>query len=381
MKAHLHTSALFRYKMGFIRNGKRHWMTGWKNNLILDSGLDKVASTGWCNAFTYCLFGDQVSPTPVARNDGAVSFSQLTTVITASGNFFISSDTGRLFKFDSGEECYLTFVNATTATASISRTVGSGPGTVWYVNQTALESLYATTNTYGSTGGDNGSSSVGNVITHKRTYVGAPVAGPVTLTEIGFSNSSSNSAIFDRDIITGGVGLVTGDIPLAVAELISTYSQNTSAPVGNVGTGFDSSGDFQVVSLAVGDIDGSIQAVASNGGTTGTIAPHLEPYNVAAIYVEVAPYSIPAFSNGRIGSLGTEVQSDSDTLQGYSGGNFFRDTISVFNIATAVGNIYGFSNNTNPTGWTLHLTTLFNKTGLQTLTITTRKSWQRILTN
>src|SRR4051812_11153701 len=138
-----HTKATFRYRVGFVRDGKRHFVTPWRDNLILDSGLNKHASTGWASCFSTCIFGNQVGPTPVSRGPGAITFSQATTTITASGGFFVAADTGRLFKFDSGEECYLTFVSATQATASISRTVGSGPGTVWYVNQTAVESVLA----------------------------------------------------------------------------------------------------------------------------------------------------------------------------------------------------------------------------------------------
>lgn len=378
-----HTKALFRYKVGFIRQGKRHWITPWKNNLILDCGLDKVASVGWCRAFEFCLFGNQVAPSPVARNSGAVTLSQTTTTITASGSFFVAQDTGRLFKFDSGEECYLTFMDATHATASISRSVGSGPGTIWYVNQTALESLFDATSTYGATGGDNGWSAVGNVTTNKRTYTGSSVAAPVTLTEIGFSHSGANATIFDRDIITGGVALIIGDIPLAVAELITTYTQNTVSAVGNVGTGFDSSGDFQLTALAKGSSQTNVQWVNNGGGTDGLFVnnPALEPNTVPQLAVYTATFSIPAFTSGTVVSFGSGITANMETLQSYSAGNFYRDTISFFDISTPIGNIYGIGSHKDENAWAQKLTTFFNKTGAQTLTITTRKSWQRILTN
>lgn len=383
--------ALFRYKVGVIRNGKRLWLTPWKNNLILDSGLNKVASVNWANCFAVCIFGNQVAPTPVSRNGGALTFSQSGTTITASGNFFVSQDTGRLFKFDSGEECYLTYVNATTATASISRTVGSGPGTVWYVNQTAVESVFAYSTAYGSNGGDNGTSAIGNVITMKRTYTGAAAGGPTTLTEIGFNDGASNVNIFDRDIIVGGVSILTGDIPLAVAELIMTISQNTPQAVGNVATGYDSSGNFQVVGCGIGMGGGTqLSYVASNGSTVSSSnISHLEPSNTnlfGDFWVFTSTFTIPAFSNGQANiPVSTGAVASGGSVASYSSGNFYRDRTATFNISTGNGTIYGFvahpGASDQATAYAQKFTSTFTKLSTQTLDFTIRISWQRILVN
>lgn len=376
--------AVFRYKVGYIRDGKRHWISDWRDNLILDSGLNKVATTRWADCWQTCIFGDQVSPTPVSRNGGAVNFSQALTTITADAGFFVAQDTGRLFKFDSGEECYLTYVNATTATASISRTVGSGPGTVWYVNQTAVESVLAYSTSYGSTGGDNGTSAIGNVVTQQRTFIGDALAAPATLTEIGFNSSASNVNIFDRDIVVGGFSLLAGDQPLAVGQLILTLDGTTISAVGNVATGYDSSGDQQIVS---GGVTGNLlSAVASTGFTTASSSTVLEPEDAGGgfprVYVRTADFTIPAFTNGMQTVAGSaSVCTSGPVPQTYSSGNFYRDKLVSFNITDGVGTIYGVSFEQGGCAWIQKFTSTFSKLSTQTLTFTFRFSWQRILVN
>jgi hypothetical protein len=247
----IESKALFRYRVGYIRDGIRHITSQWRNNLIQDAGLDKMASTAYCDCFSTCLFGNNVSPVAVQRNSGVVTFTQASNVITASGGFFVAQDVGRLFKWGAGSagtEAYITaYSSATQVTVAASPDVAVGEvGTVWYVKTPQLSTLLQSTSTYGSTGGDNGTSVVGSTITMKRTYTGSAVGSATTLTEVGFSNSASNSNIFDRDIIPGGVALLTGDIPLAVAELIVTFSPSTSTGQSNVGTGCNTTGNFVI---------------------------------------------------------------------------------------------------------------------------------------
>lgn len=378
--AELKTKAVFRYRVGFIRNGVRHLSKKWVNNLILDTGLDKVATMSWANCFKFCLFGDQVSPTPIQRDSGGISFAQVGTAITASGGFFEAGDTGRLLKYDSGEEVYLTFIDSTHATASLSFAIVAQPGTVWYVNQTQLESLFDSTNTYGFTGGDNGSTFSVDTLTLKRTFLGTAVAAPVTLTEIGWSNSASNSNIFDRDIISGGVALIIGDIPFANCELLLTFVQTSPGAVGNVATGYDSSGTSQVVCISFTGGFPNVDLVLSNGNTDAGNAS-LEPYFIQNIQVLTATFSIPSFTSGHVNDLSPAAAATTDTLQSYSAGNFYRESVAFFSIAAGNGTIYGIQSTSGNCAWAQLFTTPFTKAGTQTLTFTTRKAWQRVLQN
>lgn len=375
----------FRYRFGFIRNGVRTLVTPWRENLILDSGLNKFATVKGATCWNTCLFGNQVSPDPVKRNSGAITFTTVGTACTASGGFFVAQDVGRLIKFDDagGQERYITaFTSSTLVTLGVapSPDIAGDTATIWYVNQTALQSLFATTSTYGSNGGDNGTSVVGNVITQKRTFVGAAVGAPVSLTEIGFNNSTSNVLLFDRDIIVGGVGLITGDQPTAIAELISTWEPDTSTAVGNVGTGFDSSGDMIISGLSA--LTGeTVQIVGTNGVASG--AGVLEPSSSQGLSPITATFTLPAFSNGAGPAL-VGPYNGNTTLAGYSNGTFFRDCSISYGITEANGTLYGVGMIYNAgfqACWMQKYTTPFTKLNTQTLVMTTRKSWQRVLVN
>lgn len=383
----LHTSAVFRYKVGYRRNGVNYWKTDWVNNLILDSGLDMVGTTAWQSCWNTCLFGDQVSPTPVARNSGAVTFTTIGTACVASGGFFVSDDVGRLIKFDDtdGQERYITaFTDSTHVTLGVapSPAIAAETATIWYVNQTALESLYSATSSYQAGAGNNGTTAIANVVTYKRTFIGSAVGAPVTLTEIGFNNGSGNVDIFDRDIIIGGIGLSVGDQPIATAELILTINPAVSTAVGNVGTGFDTSGDMIICGMQYNASLGAISYVDTNGATQSSNCA-MEPNSIGVYGMKIVTgsFSLPAFSNG-LGPAFTGVDPDSTSNASYSAGNFYRDRTANSGTTTANGTIYGFAAGPiNQAVWVHRLTTPFTKTNAQIMNFTTRISWQRLLQN
>lgn len=373
---------VFRYRVGFIRDGVRQLLP-WKNNLILDSGLDQIGTILAATCFNSCLFGDQVSPTPVSRNSGAVTFTTVGTACTASGGFFVAQDVGRLIKFDDtdGQERYITnFTSSTLVTLGVapSPAIVAQTATVWYVNQTALESLYATTQTYGSAGGDNGTTWSGAVRTMKRTFTGNPISGsPVTLTEIGFNSSTSNSNIFDRDIIVGGIGLIPGDIPLAIAELVQTFTPSTPLSVGNSATGYNNSGTVQFCDT-INDLS-SVNSAGNTQGSGGSIEP---PTNSAGgLLATNLVWTFPAFNGTQAPVTGSTPSSLS--IDSYTPGSFFRDKNGVYSISTANGPITGFNflTGAGTFSWGHLLTTPFTKTSSQSLSVTLRYTWQRILQN
>ncbi len=375
----LGTKNVFRYKVGYIRDGKQYWVTDWKDNLILDSGLDKLGTVDAEACFRWCLFGNQVSPDPVARNSGAITFTTVGAACTASANFFSAADVGRLIKFDDagGQERYITaFTSATLVTlgSAPSPAIAANTATVWYVNQTALQSDYSNTNSYQQNGGDNGTSWSGGTRTMKRTYIGAAVVGSVTLTEIGFNNTNSNASLFDRDIIVGGVGLINGDQPTAIAQFIQTFTPTTPVALGNVATGFDSSGDFQLCW-----VDANVTYVQANGNGTGNDGMEPPSNSGSAFSLKQATFTIPAF-NTSVGA-GSPVQATGGSLAGYTPGSFFRDKTASYDVTRGNGTNYGIIFGFFEYGTALKFTTPFIKLNTQTLDFTFRWSWQRILHN
>lgn len=392
MRKNIHANAKFRYRFGYRRNGQDFWATDWRDNLILDSGLDKVASTGWVAAFAVCSLGVPVSPTPVRRDSSPITFTTSGTTCTASGSFFSVADVGRLIKFNDGPgtEVYITaFTDASNVTINSSPGIVAQTGTVWYVNETALDTWNRNITTFDTSAGNNQTTASGNTITHKRTFLGTAISGTLTFTEIGFNDGTGTTNIFDRDIIVGGVTLVNGDQPKAEAQLILTYDPSVSTAVGNVGTGFDTSGNSILAGILNSNPPYSgIQVVQSSGATQNDTNNSLEPNNATGLGVKTATFTLPAFSNTTDGAAITNFVSGGGSLQPYSNGNFFRDVVSSFSTGTANGTIFGFVLPTAlitgsyyaPT-FEQELTTSFAKTSAQTLSLTLRRSWQRTLTN
>lgn len=382
------TKAKLRYKVGYIREGKRVICRDWKDRLITDAGMNKVATVVWANCFTYALFGNAVSPTPTERDSGTTAFNVSGTNCQTVGgaNFFVSSDVGRLIKFDdvNGTERYITaYINAQNVTLSSAATISNETACIWYVNTSTLGSLLSATNTYGNSGGDNGTTVVGNIVTCKRTFIGSAVVSPVTLTEIGFNNTNTNTDLFDRDIITGGIALTTGDQPFAVCELIREYEETVAVPVGNVGTGIDTTGYRQLCAFfynAGTMISSVFSSVSSTGLTLGgnLIEPAQTGVRLSAVLSNTA---MPSFTTGA-GVVATINFPSSVVDSGYVAGNFYRDTTCIFNVLTANTDIYGFAVCDNTSiAWYQKFDNPYTKLPTQQLTVVWRKSWRRILVN
>ena len=378
MKNILRKSIELHYTLSVLRNGKVIKTLPKSRNLILDSGLNNHATVDLPGLFNAMLLGATPSPTPVRRDSGAVTLSQSGTTITASGNFFQTTDTGRLLKYNDvpGTEVYLTYVSATQAIASLTASVSSINGTIWYVNETALDDATpVTTNTRNGGAALNGTSWSGAVQTLKRTLVTSPVGAPVTFTEIGFNTNGANTNIFDRDIITGGVSLLTGDQARCTVEVITTYSPTTPLAQGNVATGFDSSGNIQLEG-------GLFPFIDSNGdGVAGILSVNGFIFGAISDTFSLQPFD----------STSSGILRNGDNLSivgsGYTAGSFKRDYSGMLAISQANTTItalaWGSGNGPHQTycALTQKLTTPFTKTSVQTLAATLTFSWGRTLIN
>lgn len=383
-KGHLHTNYRLSYKLGVMRAGEVVLETPMRPHLITDSGLDLIGTESeLLNLLKNCILGTNVSPDPVRRDDGAVTFTQTGTTITASSPFFVATDTGRLFKWGTGSagaECYLTYVDSTHATSSVAAEVPAPDnGTVWYVNTAAIKTPIAgVTWTKQATGNSSVASVVGDTCTwtHTTVNVSSVIAAPVTVTEIAIHTSTTNASVFDRDIVSPPVAFLAGDQAIVTLVWEQNYSSVTPVSVGNVATGYDSSGDFQIESLIKG---GSVSGFNLNGTITGP--GNLAPAITSKIGAITAAITLQPFSTATAPAH-SQVNKDS-TLAGYGTGTYFRDCSVTFSISEANGTIYGvtLTYTGSQSSVTQKFTTPFTKLNTQTLAVTFRKSWSRVLTN
>lgn len=391
----LHQKTILRYNIALIRKGEVVSKSAFRDNMITDAGLNKYASeNGWLSCLNNPIVGDSVSPNPITRSSGVTTFTQSGTTITASASFFQSGDTGRLFKYgalgtSNGLEVYLTYVNATTATASISATVSTPEaGTVWYVNISALVAPVAGLTWSKNNNASENFVSAGTVgaictVTHQTVFYSSAFSANLTLTEIAFNDSSVNSNVFDRDLISPPVAVLIGDQAVVTVQLIIEYSPITPSAVGNVGTGYDSSGDIQIESLGLTQNGLGIQYFNSAGSIVQSTGS-MEASQATSCTAFLSTFSFVTF-NANSGTSRTATFNTSATLQTYGTGNFYRDTVYVFDASSFNSTVYGLgwgANYNNAFGYvTQKFTTPFTKSNLQTLTLTFRKSWQRVLTN
>lgn len=350
-----------------------------RRNLILDSGLDYIGGSNWAAAFAYIAVG--TGTTPTKRDSGAVTVSRTDDVLTASAGYFEAADVGRLFKFDSGEEVRISgYTSPTEVTTATSGDIAAAEGTMWYVNQTALAAESARTSTYSTDSGANGSTYSAGVWTHKRTAIFAPVGGPVTYREIGWSWGGVGTALFGRDLLAGaGVSLATGQQLRVVVEVSVAYSPVTSTACGDVGAGgFDTSGQCGIENV------GRVARVQSGGSVNGN--DMLDPGLIGRLVSTATGATAinPAVSSGDAAAVSGLVGHATSSDAVYVAGSFRRSfsyTYSVNQSNSAALRSVFFQGGGNLPIFRVLFASAQTKLSTQTLRVEFTLSWGRVLSN
>lgn len=392
----LHQSAQLRYKIEPIHKGKVQKKRWSKFHMITDAGLDKVASQLWLTCVNVPILGEGVSPTAVRRDSGAVTFTQAGTTLTASAGFFTAADVGRLFKWGTGtagNEIYITaYTSATVVTVGTSATVSTPDiGTIWYVNTAALQTpVTGLTWSTNADGAENFSTAVPSgdtvTVTNQKTFYSTAFASNKTISEIAFSDSNTNANVFDRDLVTPTVGMLTGDQAKVTMQLIIKWTPITPVAVGNVGTNYDTSGNVQLESIGMSNGTGVSHYTDTSGTIGGGGSKFLEPScSATPVGCRSTNTAFQAFNTTTPNSGGTFYTGYAGFApNSYGSGTRYRDTVALFTIAQLNGVVYDVALGTPVSGGSCFrqkFTTPPTKLNTQTLSFTIRKSWNRILTN
>lgn len=370
-----------------------------RKNLILDTGLDFLnpsTTISWSGAFRYAAIGLNTGNEPTSRASGGTTFTQVANALTASGAFFNSGDVGRLFKYGigaGGVEMYITaYIDTLNVTVSVSATVASPDvGTIWYVNETALDSEFDRTPNV-LTGLPNNFSSVANTtITHQRTFLFPAVGSTTTIKEIGWSPGPGAYALFGRDVITPGDTLVTGQQYLVVVQVIVDYSGAGGGFQGNTGSGCDNTAQARLENLfcSLTTPDGFSNASVSTGGDETTHGCMDFIPGACAMGLISANYA----QNGSTDNTGTTLavtlsNTSTANVGSYASGAFANTlTSAVFAVGTLPNPIYGYCLCGNGTSafanamWDCKFLTPIATTNLQTFQFVFAISWGRVLSN
>lgn len=378
------SAAQVHYRVSVLEAGRTVARLPRKKNLILDQGLDAVAARTWCENFAVAAAGTGTDP--VRRDSGAVTFSRAGNVVTASAGFFVASDVGRLIKWNTGEEARIvTYNSGTEVITADSGTIASDQGTIWYVNRVGLATESKRTNTYGTNGGDNGSTFLTDTWTHKRTFIFSAEVGTVTYREVGWSHTTTPGGnLFGMDLLPGaGVTLVAGQQLKIEVELSVTYAPASSTAWANVIAGWSTPGVHGILASSVSIVDPS---GASSITGVATLEPGYTtfPKRVALATNTDAP--APMISGNNVTATGV-ILGKNLTPAAYTSGSFALTYSATFAVgeanSTAIRSIsLGFlESGFERTAYKVLLDAAETKDSDHTLTLTFTLSWGRILTN
>lgn len=358
-----------------------------QKNLILNQGMDLIATVQVAGVFTNCCAG--TGTTPTADDSGLTTAAQSGTTVTLSGGAFTftntGTDAGKMIKWDTGEEARIvTITDATHAVVANSATVAAAQFTVYRTNQVGLTTESKRTSTYLTGASNCGSTWASNTISHKRTFDFTAEVGAVSYTEIGLSNSSSaGNNLFSRILLGSAVNLVASQQLRVVYTLDMTWTPNTAGSVDTtIITGWSTT-------TGTAQIQWPALSVVSTAGAVGKNitfdTPCLEPSQSSSTWMYSGSTAHNAFNSA--GPSRTSIASVANSPASYTAFNFYRETSGVFPVgsgnATNIRTIALMPNpgNSEPTlqGLVIILDSDQTKDNTHTLTITWRITWSRTL--
>lgn len=342
----VHQSAKGRVRVMVVdtKTGKIKRDYGWQNNLILNQGMNAIATTyTWANAFLRCAAG--TGTTPTQDDSGATTATQSGTTVTLSGGSFVFTDTGtdagKMIKWDSGEEAMVvTVTNPTTVVVDRSQSVSAEVFTVYRTNQTGLTTEVKRTNTYLTGVGNCGTTYTADegLMVMRRTFDFTVETGDVTYTEIGFANSATVAAnLFSRILLSSPVALIEDDALRVVYDLsiqLAWYAPRALSP--SISGWIYVSGEEMIETF-------SLAEVSTTGTVTTTNRTANEPSVSSSVRIAISDSTTALQAEPGTGTLnnrtGTERFSKAISLSAYTANTFTR-TKSVTYTA-AEGNMSG----------------------------------------
>ena len=200
----------------------------WAPNLILNSGLDKIAYMPWANVFQFAVCGTGTTPTKI---DTATTASQSgTTVTIQSGPYQFTSDIVGKLLYWPGVDKYanvLAFIDNTTVTVDVDQNVSGALFYVYNVDQTALVQPYSMHCRYVPGERLCGTTIEGNTIRLLRTYDFYMEKSPVLITEVGFKDQPASPKLFSRVVLQEPQFLAAGQYFQISYELAVTLEPGT----------------------------------------------------------------------------------------------------------------------------------------------------------
>ncbi len=366
-------------------------------NMLTDGGLNELVNRTWVNLFAYFQVG--TGSDPIKRDSGGITFTQAGNTVTASAAFFDALDVGRVLVLD-GDGVELRITSRTSSTVAVvggaARNFGPVEGTIHYVNRTALSAAgpLAAFSTLGTNSGAHGSSwdGVSGVFSTWVTRISAAVAANTMFTEICWRAGSSGGVVSGIASINGGAGayMLTGEQLRVRLQLDRTIAPITPvavpAPVvaGVNRAAWDVSAQYVAENIMLSKWN------AAGVETQGALFDPSQNKNCVRLDTATALRAPKADYDYSGTMIGTPLNSQEATPQGYTANSFARDYVATYPVSAANGVwravCFGYENPTNnPPTVSYGLRMLFAgdcvKTADDTLSFTFRLTWGRTLVN
>lgn len=376
----------------------------WQKNLILNQGMDQVASREWQGCYQYGICGTGTSPNTVdSVTDTA---SQTGTTVTSVGgtvNFTTDSAVGDMIKWDSGSEArIISITDALNVEVTPSQSVGSGLYTIYKTSRVGLQTETKRSNTYLTGTGNCGSTQSGTTISGRRTYDFTTESGNVTYTEVGVGWSNTGSTtVFSRILLNTPVSLISGQKLRLVYQLDITLTPSTANAKNFPISGWpiapsvttDGSEQIQIIGLSVPNTSGNA-SVFSVGCANPALDPGCTNSTSAGRLFALSTNStaLQAFGSAVSRATTAFVCSVAPTNASYTSLSFQLDVSTVFQVADAVSASLrsvcmgsrnsassDFPYDTDNQCFVFLFNEAQNKSNTQTLTLTVRFTWSRVL--
>jgi hypothetical protein len=406
------------YRVAIVdsKTGQIKWeMPEWRHNLILNSGMEMVATNAWVKCISNCYAG--TSSTSNYKDSGTD-----TAASDASGNVtsvgatvdFTTFANGDCILWDDGSQGRITSRPTANTCTIVPAPGGSGISSGFFtVLKTSNRKLYANT-AHNSSLLPNSPNSIaqriGNLLTSRFTFDFPSEVGPVTYNEIGLTANSgtpaSNPDMFSRIVLPAPVILGVGDSLRVIYQLQLTVAQTDPVPVTPTISGWPvapaitTSGTFALVEVGLSAANTAATSSA-NAVTSFSASSQLsnEPSSIAGNYYFWVDktrlgfgFSWPSPGTDRSATrLLSDYEQGAISHQDFSALTYFVVKEATWAIATANvdswGNVkavgFGYSFFTEPSircGSYFEFDQDQTKTNVQKLTLRFKYSWSRVLT-
>lgn len=317
------------------------------SNLILNQGLDTIASSPIADCFKFCAAG--TGSTATETDGGSETANIVSGTLTLSTIGFLvgdSTDTGKVFKLVSSGGLYTVAAPISTTQCSVlpATTIGPENFVLYNTNQTGLTTESTLpgpsskrSNTYLTGAPYCQTVTTGATTVLTRTFDFVAETGSITYNEVGFSSLVTiGSNLFSRVKLPAGVPLVAGQqlrVQYSVAVTvgpITPLAYGTSPIIGwPTATGTMQHNQIPMAAvLAAGDTATNVAQ-----GSDGRYCMPCDPASASLMTL-----SINADPHGTYGAeniFSTELNNQASGLSVYVAGSYTRDRFTVFPVGSS----------------------------------------------